>query len=148
MGGVGSGGARVGAGAKSKSATILNLHGGRDRKKAPPTAPPLGVASEPVAVPAGLPTKAVSVWEREAPLALAAATLTVGTADAFALHCRNVVLELKLSKGRTAGGPSHRGMIAAVTAGRLRFGISPNGKPIAVAKPAADPFAEFDEATG
>lgn len=88
------------------------------------------------------------MWAREAPFALAALTLTTGTADAFELHCRNVVLEAKLARSKGAGGASHRGMIAAVTAGRLRFGTSPNGKPLAVQKPAADPFAEFDEATG
>lgn len=106
------------------------------------------MALDPVAVPDGLTSKAAAVWAREAPFALASATLTAGTAEAFALHCRNVVLELKLSKAKTAGGASHRGMIAAVTAGRLRFGISPNGKPIAVRKSATDPFEEFDEATG
>ena len=105
-----------------------------------------GEAPAQVDVPAGLPPKAAAVWRREAPFALTAGTLTAASADAFALHCRNVVLELKLSKGGKAGGPSHRGMIAAVTAGRLRFGTSPNGKPLAQPAKPDDPFAEFDRA--
>lgn len=98
----------------------------------------------PVDVPAGLTVKALAVWALEAPFALAAGTLMASTAEAFALHCRNVVLEVKLSKkAKTAGGASHRGMIAAVTAGRLRFATSPNGKPLAQPVKAEDPFEEF-----
>lgn len=92
--------------------------------------------------------KGAAIWAREAPFALAAGTLRPSTADAFALHCRNVVLEFKLAKGKTAGGASHRGIIAAVTAGRLRFATLPNGKPMAQPKKPEDPFAEFDEVTG
>ena len=147
------GGARPGSGRKPKDRATAALHASRRRsvvrfQTQPGVAAPPLVSLEPVAVPTDLPAKAAAVWTREAPFALAAGTLTVGSSEALALHCRNVVLELKLSKGRTAGGPSHRGMIAAVTAGRLRFGTSPNGRPFGAPKPAADPFAEFDEAIG
>ena len=106
---------------------------------------PVETPAAPVVAPVGLSAKVLAVWAREAPYALAAGTLTPATAEAFALFCRSVVLEVKLSKGQTAGGPSHRGVIAIVTAGRLRFGLSPNGKPIAKPAAVADPFAEFDQ---
>lgn len=124
------------------------LHGSRQRSVVPFPSPAIVVAptpAPPVDVPGGLSVKAAAVWSREAPFAIEARTLMPATAEAFALFCRAVVLELKLSKGKTAGGASHRGMIAAVTAGRLRFGLSPNGKPVAAPAKDVDPFEQFDQ---
>lgn len=128
---------------------MAKLHASRQRSVVRFPTPP-GVASatptavtEPVAIPAGLSDAAAAVWAREAPFALAAGTLLLSTADAFALHCRNVAMELDISTGRDAGEPKHFKAIAAVVAGRLRFMTSPNGKSLAVPVKDVDPFEQF-----
>lgn len=94
--------------------------------------------------PSDLSEEAKAVWARLASHALAAGTLTAGTVDAFALLCRQVVLEKVLAESRDAGQASHRGMMQRVEAGFVRFALAPMGKPVArPAAAAADPFAEF-----
>lgn len=171
MGGRGSGGLRVGSGRKSKGATILALHGGRDRK--PSTAPAAVVAPlEPVAMPADLPDDQRAVWLVLAPHALAARTLTAGTAESFRDLCRAIVVRDGLLATIQAQGwtfvkvsvdgagvehqelkkhplvADHRGWEQRVEAGRARFRIAPIGKEIAAPVKAADPFEEFDTPKG
>lgn len=147
------GGARPGAGRKPKTAAVAALHGSHQRTvvrfPAAPAAPSAPLVPVAVAIPGGLPAKARRAWERLAPFAVEAGTLTAGTAAAFAMLCRAVVLEAALGKGGEAGGPSHRGMMQRVEAGMVRFSLAPVGKPIAKAAKPEDPFAEFEAgATG
>lgn len=148
------GGSRPGAGRKPKNMEVAALHGSRQRSvvKFPASGgsimPPAVVPPDPVAMPADLPSKAALIWGELAPLALAAGTLTEGTATAFGMLCRGVVLERKLAKGRSAGGTNHRGMLQWLAARFKDFAIAPFGKPIVRPKPAEDAFGEFDRATG
>lgn len=144
----GWGGARVGAGRKPKDKAAARLHGSRQRTvirfpgaEAPPPEP-----AEPIDPPKKLSPKARAVWRELAPYAQAAGTLTTGTAAAFALLCRAVVLEQRLSRGLAAGSADHRGMMQRVEVGMTRFGLAPIGKPIAAPAKPEDPFAEFDKA--
>lgn len=149
------GGARPGAGRKPKDRALAKLQGSRqrsvvrfpDRVGAVPVAPAAPPIPVDVVCPEDLPDAAKVVWARLAPHAVAACTLTVGTADAFALLCRQVVLERSLSESRDAGLASHRGMMQRVEAGLVRFSLAPMGKPLAPKVEAVvDPFAEFEAA--
>ena len=165
MGGFGSGGSRLGAGRKSKGASVLRLHGGRDRKPRPAKTPaPLA----PVELPTDLPEDQRLVWMALAPHALAAHTLTPGTAGSFRDLCRAIVIRDGLlatiqDQGWTFVKVSvdgagvehqelkkhplvadHRGWEQRVEAGRARFKLAPLGKEIAVAAKVEDPFQEFD----
>lgn len=100
-------------------------------------------------MPAGISPEAAAVWDVLGPFALEKGTLTAGTATAFEMLCRAVVLERALGASRDAGQASHRGMMQRVEAGFARFSLVANGKPMAQPAPkAVDPFAEFDEARG
>ncbi len=164
MGGLGSGGFRANAGRKSKSARVLALHGGRDRKPKPivPEGPPV-----PVDMPQGLPTDQQTVWTELAPLALEQRTLTPATAGSFRDLCHAIVVRDGLLATIQAQGwtflkisvdgagvehqelkkhplvADHRGWEQRVEAGRARFRLAPIGKEIVVAAKAADPFEEF-----
>lgn len=96
--------------------------------------------------PTDLDEVAREVWTQLAPHALAARTLTAGMVTAFALLCRSIVLEKRLSLSTDIGQASHRGMIQRVEAGLVRFGLAPNGKPITPEVQSVDPFAEFEAA--
>lgn len=144
------GGARPGSGRKPKDKAQAALHGSRRtsvvRFPSAPQSPLTSAQVAPSAVecPSELADDARAVWTSLAPHALAAGTLTEGTAAAFALLCRQVVLEKALAAGRDAGLASHRGMMQRVEAGYVRFALAPMGKPVArQAEAAADPFAEF-----
>ena len=94
MGGLGSGGKRVGSGRKSKGATLLRLHGGRDRARTPAVD-----ASTPVLhvdPPAALPADQLAVWQALAPHAMAARTLTTSTIGSFCDLCQAVTLRDRL----------------------------------------------------
>jgi hypothetical protein len=149
------GGSRPGSGRKPKDETTAGLHGSRRRSvvrfPSPLSAEPetITAPAEPVDAPADLSAAGKVVWAKLAPHAREKGTLWPETVEAFALFCRAVVLERKLSKGRSAGSSNHRGMMQRVEAGMLRFGIAPNGKPIVKKAAIVDPFAEFDQpATG
>lgn len=170
MGGFGSGGTRVGAGRKSKGARVLALHGGRNRSGAGKQAQ--AVASEPlvsVDPPETLTEAQRTVWVELAPHALAAHTLTAGTAGSFADLCQAIVtrdslLALIEADGWTfvkalMGGDGEvigreikkhplvadqRGWEQRVEAGRARFRLAPLGKEIVASAKVEDPFAEFD----
>ncbi len=171
MGGRGSGGTRAGAGRKSLGGKLLSLHGGQARQ--PAQAAPI-VSNEPlppVKQPENLPEAYQVLWNELAPHALAARTLTDGTAAAFRDLCEAIILKRMmlaeiLADGLTgtkvtlqmdeAGGgvqsvekkahtllSQYRGMMQRVEAGFTRFRLAPMGKEIVVAEKAVDPFEEF-----
>ena len=170
MGGFGSGGRRVGAGRKSKGARVLDLHGGRDRKPKPLV---VDVPVEPVDPPKGLTKAQLAAWRALAPHALAARTLTPATVGSFVDLCQAIVLrdsllatieeqgwtfrkailsdegeELSVEIKKHPLVSDQRGWEQRVEAGRARFKLAPIGKEIAAPAKPADPFAEFDEASG
>jgi len=165
------GGARVGAGRKPKGAAILSLHGGRVRNAGQMAA---SVASAPlpaINTPEDIPEAQKQVWEELAPHAVAARTLTAGTAAAFRDLCEAIVLKrmmlaeiladgltgakVTLQMDEKGGGlqtvekkahtllSQHRGMMQRVEAGFTRFRLAPMGKELVVEAKAEDPFEEF-----
>lgn len=138
MGGIGSGGRRIGAGRKGKSAEEKRLGGNaghRGRVLAHPSAPttmpaaPLPEVDEADA-PNDLTTEERLVWLRLAPLALAQKTLKPATELAFSLLCRNIALERRFAASvMDAGGANHRGIIQRVENGLAAFNLRPFGKP-------------------
>lgn len=153
------GGRRPGAGRKPLTDEQRALGGNAGHRK-PPVLPPRVLsggwapqpASAPVEVeafdaPNDLTVDERNVWLELAPHAFAARTLTKGTAEAFKLLCRNVLLEKDMRASvLDRGRPAHQGMIHKVETAYLRFNLSPCGKPmVAEAKPAAavNPLERF-----
>jgi hypothetical protein len=86
------------------------------------------------------------VWMALAPHAFAARTLTKATAEAFKLLCRNVILERDLRASvLDRGRPAHQGMIHKVETAMLRFNLSPCGKAMYEAQPAAKPVNPLEK---
>lgn len=142
MGGKGSGGARAGAGRKSKRLAERVLHGTallRDRKRGLPVVDEFDA-------PHDLTTDERLVWLRLAPHAFKARTLTAATEYQFVMLCRNIVLERRIAADpEQVGGANHRGIIQRIDAELLRFCLSPIGRPLIEEAPkVSDPFAEFD----
>lgn len=170
------GGARVGAGRPRKSDGQRWLDGNagkraEERVLERPKAAQVAVRLLPA--PADLFEAQVAVWNDLAPQACQAGTLVPQTAAAFALLCKQIVLERRMFDEINADGltmtkvtlqmdekggglqsvekkahsllTQHRGMMQRVEAGFQRFKLSPMGKPMEQPeeKP-ADPFAEFD----
>lgn len=140
-----SGGARVGAGRPKKDVAKKVLEGSArlpERRAAVAPLPPVDEFD----APNDLTTDERMVWLDLAPHAFQARTLTRASGFAFKLLCRNVLLERELSKNvEQKGGANHRGMIQQITAGLLRFKLSPMGKPMVEEAPkVADPFDEFE----
>lgn len=141
----GGGGARVGAGRKRRDPQAAWLAG--DRKT-----PVIRTVKKPDPVPAGavqcpkyVDEDGQKVWAELAPLAIAEGTLEPRTAMAFADLCAYIVLERKLRVSALAcAGPDHRGMMARVDAGRVRFRLIADGKTVEAAAP-VDEWAEFDQ---
>lgn len=126
---MGWGGRRPGAGAKPKALRERALLA-RSEQVLPPAEP---VDAPP---PAELTEAERAVWLRQAPHAVAARTLTPGTALSFARYCRLVVLEEALAVDRSkAGGPDHRGVLQRINALELQFLLTPVGKPLVSAAP-------------
>lgn len=100
MGGKGSGGARVGAGRKSKDARLALVHGSRDRgTRLVADAVAVEAAAAPawmIELPAALPADQVEVWQALAPQALDRRTLTPATALAFRDLCEAIVVKRAL----------------------------------------------------
>ena len=141
-----SGGARPNSGPKRRDPKAAWLTGAAKKRTAlgivPPAAP---VGERPVVpMPKDLTAEAAAVWRELAPFALAEGTLAPRTAMAFRVLCENIVLLNKLAAAPLAcAGPDHRGMLARVEAGWVRFRLVPDGKPVLQAEP-EDAFAEFD----
>lgn len=141
------GGARPGAGRPRRDPSASWL-AGNTRKRGPRRVETPPAVAKPVLGdvkrPKDLPEAETVVWGELAPHALGNGTLTPATAVAFAMLCRNVVIERKLSVSPLGvAGPDHRGMLARVEGLMLRFGLVPNGK--AIAAPAADDKDEWQE---
>jgi hypothetical protein len=128
MGGIGSGGRRVGSGQKGKRNNVVQH----------PSAPaPPGPPSDTFDPPKTLRGQARAVWLELAPLAFEARTLTRATERSFVVLCRNVALEHKMAtRNYGRGNANHRGMIQRVDAELAHFCLAPFGKPLSEAKPA------------
>lgn len=151
MGGLGSGGARIGAGRPRKSATARVLDGNAGHRTVvrhpsstlPAPRPPVPV--EAFDAPDELSVDERNVWLRLAPHAFANGTLTKATEYAFCLLCRNIVLErLYAGSVQDKGGASHRGVIQIIDRELLRFDLAPLGKPKEQpeAPPVVDPLKD------
>jgi len=140
MGGKGSGGRRVGSGQKRKS-DLEHAISGTTMKLGTLLAHPSATAVAPIEMfdpPKTLRGNARQVWLELAPHAFEARTLTRATELGFVILCRNVALERKLAgKTTTAGRSNHRGMIQRVDAELTKFCLSPFGKALYAAAPAA-----------
>lgn len=129
MGGIGSGGRRVGAGQKGKRGQVVQ------HPSAPASpGPPIDTFDPPTS----LRGKARAVWLELAPLAFELRTLTRATEVSFVILCRNVALERRMATRKYgAGNANHRGLIQRVDAELAHFCLAPFGKPLSEAKPAA-----------
>lgn len=142
----GGGGARVGAGRKRRDPSAAWLAGDtKKRTTIRSVETPSVAATDAVKCPKYVDEEAKLVWAELAPLATAAGTLEPRTAMAFADLCAYIVLERKLRASALAcAGPDHRGMMARVDSGRVRFRLIADGKTVESA-PEVDEWAEFDE---
>lgn len=157
-----SGGLRVGAGRKPFDSALRVLHGGH-RRQVVKHAPVV-----PVDPPNGLTEVELRAWYTEAPHALAAKTLTPGTAAEFADFCRTVVREREMWRqierdGFTylkvtidGAGQEHQeikahplmsratALMVRIEQKRVKFRLAPMGKEITPVEPPKDEWAEFD----
>lgn len=145
-----SGGWRPGSGRKPKSAVEKALGGdaGHRAKVLPGpglAAPPLIAPIVGIDPPVDLTVEERGVWDALAPHALRLRTLTPGTALAFRMLCRNVVLEQQLGTGGDKGGPNHRGILQRVDAQLARFCLAPFGKAIYEAEVEAKPVNPLEK---
>jgi hypothetical protein len=140
-----SGGARVGAGKKRRDPAASWLAGDRQKKPSIRRVERVEAPTDAVPCPKYVDDEARLVWSELAPLATAAGTLEPRTAMAFADLCAYIVLERKLRAAElTCAGPDHRGMMARVDSGRVRFRLIADGKG-SDAAPEVDEWAEFDQ---
>jgi len=167
MGGRGSGGARVGAGRKSKDRHLRSIDGGASHR-ALPFAEPVIAAVEPVPVPTDLLEAEAAVWAANAPHALTQRTLTPATAESFRELCEVVVRMRRLWTQIDGDGltfvhvyvddagiehralkkhpllPDYRGLVQRVEAARARFRLAPMGKELyATEAPKVNPLDRF-----
>jgi hypothetical protein len=153
MGGRGSGGRRVGAGKKGKSA-LEHAIAGTSGPRGVVLQHPSGTAIAPIATfdpPKSLQGPALKVWHELAPHAFTERTLTRATEVAFVILCRNVALEQRMARSKYgAGRANHRGMIQRVDAELTKFCLSPFGKPMVTAEreTAVNPLDRFTKKAG
>ena len=159
MGGFGSGGARAGAGRKSKREKDRKVSGARSRTAALDAGVPASPAVVPI--PDGLTPAQAVAWLELAPFAEAAGTLVPASAGAFRDLCEVVALRRSIlatlatdglmtanSEGVPVAHPlltHERQYRLREEAGKARFMVLPTGKPMVAKKEDADPFAEFDQ---
>lgn len=141
------GGRRAGAGRKPKTPHLRAIDGGAGKRG---LAPMTASATAPVEIlepPATVTGAVLVVWQDLAPAAIVERTLTAATLTAFAMLCRNVVLERKLGSSHTKGNAAHRGMIQRVQADLSAFNLRPCGKALYQpdAQPAANPLTRFTQ---
>lgn len=166
MGGKGSGGARIGAGRKGKTAAQKWLGGNAGKRGSSAKPKPAAVAL--IAAPADLQADQAAVWNELAPHACAARTLTDGTVAAFRDLCEAIVVKRELLAQIQKDGytylkvtidgagqehqevkahpllAQHRGMMQRVEAGMLRFRLSPIGKELLPAEKPKDDWDDLD----
>ena len=161
MGGRGSGGRRIGAGRKRKGNVVAFTHGSRQRADQASSAP---VVSVEVAPPADILPAELEVWQRHAPDALRAGTLTLSTARSFVrMVCLPEVryasaLATLEAEGWTYQKQTELGKepkvhpeqqrlefwYRRIVDGHREFKLSPFGKAVAEPEKVVDPFAEFE----
>lgn len=152
MGGVGSGGLRVGAGRKPKNQSQHWLGGDagkRGKGKKPKTADVMLIPA-----PRSLDGDARDVWSSLAPHACAARTLTDATVRDFAELCELVVEMESARVARRAAGwngdglrlaAAYRGLVQRVEAKMRAFRLAPIGKEMTPDAPTPDdPFDQFE----
>lgn len=134
MGGVGSGGRRVGAGRKPKSEYERELGGNaakRGRVLAHPSVPAGAPVVDEFDAPNCLTLDERHVWLELAPHAFKKGTLTPGTSYAFVVLVRHVLLERQFAASVTEKGSSkHNAALKEVNKGLDAYGLRANGKPI------------------
>lgn len=164
MGGKGSGGARVGAGRKSKTQAQKWLGGNAGKRGSRAKPKPAAIAL--IAAPPNLSADQVAAWNELAPHACAERTLVAGTVAAFRDLCEAIVVKRELLEQIQKDGytylkvtidgagqehqevkahpllAQHRGMMQRVEAGMLRFRLSPIGKELL---PPEKPKDEWDD---
>ncbi|HYM24444.1 MAG TPA: hypothetical protein VEU08_14610 [Vicinamibacterales bacterium] len=138
MGGVGSGGSRIGSGRKRKNAEERRLDGNAGRRGRILPHPSASSTSTPPAslpevdeadAPNELTADERKVWMELAPHALAKKTLTPATSLAFCLLCKNIALERRFAVSvMDAGGANHRGIIQRIQVDLAAFNLRPFGK--------------------
>jgi hypothetical protein len=79
-----------------------------------------------------------AVWMKQAPFAFQNRTLTRVSALSFERYCKVVVLERNEAKSSGMGGANHRGLLKQINNYELQFMLTPNGRPMPEAAPAAD----------
>jgi len=155
---MGSGGARAGSGPKPRNRIAAFVSGARG--VAAPTV--AVVPAAPVVMPVGMPLAQQAVWLELAPHAIAAGTLTAGTAASFVRLCGAVVRLARWQAQVERDGdtltmgegmpltihplvPKALALEKDVRVWSKDFAISPFGKAQPSLVPVAlDPFAEFD----
>ena len=153
MGGTGSGGRRSGSGRKKQSALDRAISGDAGHRGVV-LQHPSATAIAPVEIfdpPATLRGQPLKIWRELAPAAFDARTLTRATEVAFVILCRNVAVERRMASAkRGVGNANHRGMIQRVDAELGKFCLSPFGKPMYAAQPAAaaSPLDRFTKKAG
>ena len=161
MGGRGSGGRRIGAGRKRKGNVVAFMHGSRQRVVQVPDAP---LVSDEIAPPSDILPAELEVWQRHAPDALRAGTLTLSTARSFVrMVCLPEVryasaLATLEAEGWTYQKQTEMGKepkvhpeqqrlefwYRRIVDGHREFKLSPFGKAVAEPEKVVDPFAEFE----
>lgn len=173
MGGKGSGGARPGSGPSRKVGSVRWQRAQRKQRRAAPPDPPAAPRdSAAVPKPRDLPAGQSAIWDALAPHALAAKTLTPGTAWRFRDLCEAIVIKrdmlavieadglmqnrLSTKMNEDGGGEQvfeskAHPLIAKWTAiyqrverGLGEFRLAPMGKEMAPVEQPADEWAEFD----
>ena len=134
------GGRRPGSGRKPKAAALRAIDGGESHRAEAyrglaVVAAPVMAESPAMAVDVPAPDELTAaerlVWERQAPAAVKARTLTAGTELSFGRYCRMVVVEREMSRDPgQVGGPNHRGLLQRINTLELQFLLTPVGKPI------------------
>ena len=136
----GHGGRRTGSGRKPKSAQAQAMDGDTGHRKvlrhpnaADPALPPI----EEFDAPDSLTFEEWAVWLRMAPHAFAARTLTRASMEAFCRYCQLRVREEKERQSSGADGAVHKWQQTMLNKLELQFSLTPCGKPMESAAPAA-----------
>lgn len=166
MGGIGSGGRRVGAGRKRKDQAAKVLHGTASLHERNAVAGGSSSAAAPIEVvypPADLAADELRVWNEYAPHAQASRTLTTSTAGAFRKMCE-VIVDVEEMRRQikadgltvsTAKGPKAHPLLTQMRGLQQRmatymkdFMIAPIGRSLVDKPTAEDPFSDFDDESG
>lgn len=155
MGGNGSGGLRIGSGAKPDDERSRSLRG-RQRRTRLASPAPAELARDLTQPPSELSNAEKRIWLELAPHAVAAGTLTVATAGDFCTLVQLTIEAAELLAARRVAGwtdegralsTAYRQVVLRQEAKLRGFQLAPIGKPMSHGMPleeSSDPFAEFD----